>query len=604
MLKTVFHKRVQSVFIFLLLMSCGLLSAQSDSGLGKVLGYKIKSEVLQELLVSHALTQIGRAEEKANPKGSLFSRFDFLMSGFVQDFPKMSIRRSELQVPDKEEWKLYTVNFPIDSFNNHHFYQWLEHIRSLYPLYQTDVALVAVDEKGDITILNSWARKYSIEPYFKFSSDRPQSYIPYLKIQLYRQSVDTMYYRAHKRDTLLFESVSNYPSGLTAKLLIKVPGNQPQNYSHEVLSKTVDTSNAVKRIVNSEKYPPAPFKNYEEKKQYLQAHLMSNIYLYKLRQKMDTIPKEQDFDQLRDSLLPAYDEYLDRCLPLHYGCCWVDYEKVEALKSHLPIDTRFIKEWRDRRFQIVVGEGRPFNKHVEFYKFYVDTTLVLCKRPDPQFEGAPGYEVTGEWRNEVGDGDRSYGVGGEWRYDLFYQPERKRAFIPEIGEFFPPPPLFRRKPAPWWLSGCTMGNSYDTISGHYNLPYLGIGVPVNHYLLALDTETRDVFFVSGKDIFLSEVGPLYTDMKVKWDNSKRILNFDDTSYYLLKDSDYHRYTYIQDRLYSYLVERLDRSNVIYEDEEKVVLRCKGKEYQYLKEIELEVTLYFDDPENLEIKRLN
>lgn len=62
------------------------------------------------------------------------------------------------------------------------------------------------------------------------------------------------------------------------------------------------------------------------------------------------------------------------------------------------------------------------------------------------------------------------------------------------------------------------------------------------------------------------------------------------------------FTYIQDRLYRYLVERLDRSNVIYEDEEKVVLRCKGEEYK--KEIELEVTLYFDDPENLEIKRLN
>ena len=141
------------------------------------------------------------------------------------------------------------------------------------------------------------------------------------------------------------------------------------------------------------------------------------------------------------------------------------------------------------------------------------------------------------------------------------------------------------------------------ISGHYNLPYLGISVPVNHYLLALDTKTRDVFFVSGKDIFLSEVGPLYTDMKVTRDG-ERVLNFDDTYYSLLKDYSYYRYTYIQDRLYCYLVERLDRSNVIYEDEEKVVLRCKGKEYQYLKEIELEVTLYFDDPENLEIKRLN
>ena len=72
--------------------------------------------------------------------------------------------------------------------------------------------------------------------------------------------------------------------------------------------------------------------------------------------------------------------------------------------------------------------------------------------------------------------------------------------------------------------------------------------------------------------------------------------------YLYKKGDWRMlFTYIQDRLYCYLVERLDRSNVIYEDEEKVVLRCKGKEYK--KEIELEVTLYFDDPENLEVRVL-
>jgi hypothetical protein len=582
MLKTVFHKRVQSVFIFLLLMSCGSLSAQSGSDLSKAIKYKIKLQVLQDLQVLHALRMVLRVDDKAIPKSNHFAQHDFIVSGFVQAFPQMLIRRSELQVPSKEGWTLYTVNFPIDSFNNTSFYQRLENVQAIYAIFQTDVALVAVDEKGNITILNSWARKYSIEPYFKFSSNRPQSYIPYLKIQRYNLSVDTIYFRAHKRDTLLFESVSKYPSGVTAKYLIKVPENQPQNYSSEKLSETFDSSNAVKRIINSEKYPPAPFNNYEEKKQYLQAHLMSNIYLYKLRQKVDTIPEGQDFDQLRDSLLPAYDEYLDRCLPLHYGCCWVDYEKVEALRSHLPIDTRFLMERRGR-FQVVVGEGRPFNKHVEFYKFYVDTTLMLTKRPDPQFEGAPSY-----------DGSKRV------RYDLFYHPWLKRTG----DEFYPPPPraLYHRKPDPWWLSGCTMGTSYDTISGHYYLPYRSISAPVNHYLLALDTETRDVFFVSGKDIFLSEVGPLYTDMKVKWDNSKRILNFDDTNYYLLKDSDYHRYTYIQDRLYRYLVERLDRSNITYEDEEKVVLRCKGEEYK--KEIELEVTLYFDDPENLEIKRLN
>jgi hypothetical protein len=599
MLKTVFHWRVQSVFIFLLLMSCGLLSAQSDSDLSEVDEYKIKSTILQDLQVSHALLLAINAEKKILSKGSHLSRYDFIISGFGDFFPLMKIQRSTIQIPNKKGWKLYIVSFPIDSAVNANILKRLEHVHALYPVFQDNAALIALDEDEEIIFLNRWGKKYRIEAYFEFSPNSPQSYIPYLKIRLYRRNVDTMYFRAHKRDTLLFESVSNYPSGVTAKLLIKVPENQPQNYSFEVLSETFDSSNAVKRIINSEKYPPAPFKNYEEKKQYLQAHLMSNIYLYKLKQKMDTIPKGQDFYQLRDSLLPAYDEYLDRCLPLHYGCCWVDYEKVEALKSHLPVDTRFLTERRGR-FQVVVGEGRPFNKHVEFYKFYVDTTLVLCKRPDPQFEGAPGYEVTGEWRNEVGGGDWSYGVGGEWRYDLFYQPERKRAFIPEIGEFFPPPPLYIREPEPWRLSGCTMGTSYDTISGHYDLPYSGIGVPVNHYLLALDTETRDVFFVSGKDIFLSEVGPLYTDMKVGRDG-ERILNFDDTYYSLLKDYSYYRYTYIQDRLYRYLVERLDRSNVIYEDEEKVVLRCKGEEYK--KEIELEVTLYFDDPENLEVRIL-
>ncbi len=577
------------------------LQGQNDSSLSKALEYEIKLKVLQDLQASKYLLLSQRADKLSNPMDREFSTEVFFVSGFFQFFPKMAIRRSALKIPSEEGWRLFTVEIPTEASINGDFFRWVSHVFSVHPIYYRDIALVAVTEEEKVIILSRWAkRNYPIEKYFQFRSDKPESYIPYLKILLYRQSADNMFFRSYKLDTLVFECTSTYHNGIKSKRIIKVPKDTPGKFKTETIERLSGASeNYISSIIR--KYKPVPFKNYEEKKQYLQAHLMSNIYLYKLRQKMDTIPEGQDFDQLRDSLLPAYDEYLDRCLPLHYGCCWVDYEKVEALKSHLPINTRFLMEKRGR-FQVVVGEGRPFNKHVEFYKFYVDTTLVLCKRPDPQFEGAPGYEVTGEWRNEVGGGDRSYGVGGEWRYDLFYQPERKRAFIPEIGEFFPPPPLYIREPEPWRLSGCTMGTSYDTISGHYDLPYSGIGVPVNHYLLALDTETRDVFFVSGKDIFLSEVGPLYTDMKVKWDNSKRILNFDDTNYYLLKDSDYHRYAYIQDRLYRYLVERLDRSNVTYEDEEKVVLRCKGEEYK--KEIELEVTLYFDDPENLEIKRLN
>lgn len=50
-----------------------------------------------------------------------------------------------------------------------------------------------------------------------------------------------------------------------------------------------------------------------------------------------------------------------------------------------------------------------------------------------------------------------------------------------------------------------------------------------------------------------------------------------------------------------MVEWLDCSNVIYEDEEKVVLCCKGEEYK--KEIELEVIFYFDDLEYLEVRKL-
>jgi len=558
------------------------LQGQNDSSLSKALEYEIKLKVLQDLQASKYLLLSQRADKLSKPMDREFSTEVFFVSGFFQFFPKMAIRRSALKIPSEEGWRLFTVEIPTEASINGDFFRWVSHVFSVHPIYYRDIALVAVTEEEKVIILSRWAKKdYSIEKYFQFRSDKPESYIPYLKIQLYRQNADNMFFRSHKLDTLLFECISTYHNGIKSKQIIKVPKDTPSKFKIETTERLSGASeNYISSIIG--KYKPAPFKNYEEKKQYLHAHLMSNIYLYKLRQKMDTIPEGQDFDQLRDSLLPAYDEYLDRCLPLHYGCCWVDYEKVEALKSHLPINTRFLMEKRGR-FQVVVGEGRPFNKHVEFYKFYVDTTLMLTKRPDPQFEGAPGY-----------DGSKRV------RYDLFYHPWLKGTG----DEFYPPPPrvLHHGELDPWWLSGCTMGTSYDTISGHYYLPYRSISAPVNHYLLALDTETRDVFFVSGKDIFLSEVGPLYTEMKVKWDNSKRILNFDDTHYYLFKDSDYCRNVYLQDRLYRYLVERLDRSNVIYEDEEKVVLRCKGEEYK--KEIELEVTLYFDDPENLEIKRLN
>jgi hypothetical protein len=97
--------------------------------------------------------------------------------------------------------------------------------------------------------------------------------------------------------------------------------------------------------------------------------------------------------------------------------------------------------------------------------------------------------------------------------------------------------------------------------------------------------------------------PLYLPYVEDKEARRRVPVHRDPDYsYLYKKGDWRMlFTYIQDRLYRYLVERLDRSNVTYEDEEKVVLRCKGEEYK--KEIELEVTLYFDDPEHLEVRVL-
>ena len=416
----------------------------------------------------------------------------------------------------------------------------------------------------------------------------------YYKLLYYRSFPNGITVEQIRNDTVVFKHVYEWDSGSRKIYRVyysaKIPGKMfgREQLLDDPSTKDITTRKSTKRFEMAK----LPFEGTDDKKRYLFEALMENIYLYKFHQKISSLPDSLDVETLVDSLLPDYDVYLPRMYHLRYGCCWKSEERVKELESRLPSTMAFFFDYEfdsymkgNIKYKYVASEGRIYHKNIEYYKIYMDTLLLWHKREDSQFVGHINWDDFNK----------------DFIYDTYYQKNGKqsnRVSTPLVVN--PNNPLAAR-----YLSECTVGGSFDTAYNHYDYPYQYIKQPrANHYLLALDTENRNVYFLSGKDIFLTQGVPLYLPYSDVTDSGKRIIVHDNPDYSKLYQKGDWRilFTYIQDRLYRYLVERLDRSNVIYEDEEKVVLRCKGEEYK--KEIELEVTLYFDDPENLEIKRLN
>ncbi|MEQ8703331.1 MAG: hypothetical protein RIC19_05405 [Phaeodactylibacter sp.] len=578
-----------------LLLSLNMLAQEVDADLPPEVVYEMKRQILKRYAYFSSLALSNNYKEESRMLShNRLKNTDNIIFGYFTDSPRMHVEKSGLGAVPGTSFHLYKVRFDRIP-ENKDLNDWSAgHIKRLF---QDNLGLFLVDIDTKVVMPIYPTFKNDIISYFNSVPNSPDSYVFFVKALSYLDEDVKVNIDRLTEDSIFINRIRRTEDGFLSHYKYQFSFSDPEKYKIEKI-KILKAKQAKAKIVpRSSAYPKLEtpdFSGTEDKKRYLFEALMENLYLYKFHQKVSALPDSVDPETMIDSLIPDYDVYLPRMYHLRYGCCWVSEARVADLKARLPEMMSFSYDYEREPYlngtidyKFVSAEHRFYYRDIEYYKIYVDSLLLWHKREDPQFADSISWD---DFNNDN-------------IYDTYYQPQWKTITERALRYSYPlvvsPEPLPAR-----YLSQCAWANSLGAANNHYDYPYHYIKQPrANHYLLALDTETRDVYFISGKNIFLTKTVPLYLPYVVDKEARRRVPVHRDPDYsQLYKKGDWRMlFTYIQDRLYRYLVERLDRSNVIYEDEEKVVLRCKGEEYK--KEIELEVTLYFDDPENLEVKIL-
>lgn len=540
--------------------------------------------------------------------------------GYLPDELNWKISQMKLNFTDKD-WKFYKVDFLNDSHNdtlvswsNYKYYSIDDKRVHLSPVNSSFIRLagkknilIAVNKNMQIKFISGSVFCSAIAQDFKLKEKNPESYLPFVLLKLFYLQYKKIEF-ARKEDSLLvFLATGISHSGKTYQYEYYLNPKSPERFV-KTKNVTPKTPYIPSDTIIKNKDPYANYKidlgfaNVEDKKRYMLDALMKNIYMYRLLH-LDSLAERLNIDtttwHLRegvsdlDSLLPNYDEYLGEFALLRYGFGWdttgypYSYFYTEG-KSR--IDQPIFDEPNKlaNHLRIVVGTKRIYDG-VEFYKFYKNRDEILFKRPSKYTEqtggpGAPWCEVG----NFFGHNEKSW-----YRFDYYYHPEYKTEYKLEKKQplscenISPPYPL-----SPPNITDLVTNPFMDYKFGdEFRSPYSFIDHSVDHYLVALDTKTREVYFVSGKDIYLSKAtalyrfggnGPQEPESLEKWELSEKL-------------------TYIRDRLYRYRVESVKEENIISKDDIKMILEVSGWDYD--NKIKLKVTFFNATPEMLKVEEI-
>jgi hypothetical protein len=578
-----------------LLIPCYLKSQESKYVLDEKIKYEIKRQLIKRHDLLQGLTYCEKWSENEMLSFRDWKNTRFIGFGFLPVFPEMKTVPYDIKC---KGLSFYLSSFDFNQKNNSELYGTIQ-AKNIGLSSKRNAGLTALNDEGKIVfIIYNDNKNKNIARFFQLSSRKKGSYIPFIEAQLFGYPYEKeIKYLEKSKDTLIFQVTFRMQMGWRTIFHFFIPIDDPDAFQYKEIKRYQITSVIDSNII--ENNPPSLNEPIQLKSRdkYLKWALMSNLYLKLMDRKVDELDIEYSYNSpYLDSLLPNYDQILPRLELFKYGCCWIDNQSRHELLSKLPYGIKFIYRHYNHQwpinYKIVVGEKRRSYPHIEYYKMILDTSLYLEGVRDHQFKG--NY--------------KEYSKAKPMKsYDSFYS--QKAYYKTKTGEIelIPPPAPMLRYQDEYSLakiiSACTNGYNFDTVRNHYDIAYSNIVRPVNHYLIALDTRTRDVYFLSGKDIFLTKSTPLYMQGIYNRIENFFMINHEPGEKEwneFLTSKEF--FTYLQDRLYRYLVERLDEDNIVYKDEEKMVLRCQGEEYK--KPLELEVIFYYDNPEELEVKVLD
>lgn len=583
--------------------------AQTISNLS--LEYQIKSKVIKNIVLSDLYfrqsfikdSTLLNSDIEITTQGT-FYYLQYPGFGYLPSDLDVEIAPVELKFPD-ENWTLYNIIFlrtpqndTLVSWNNYKYSKayndYIIGSGSLFNLVTRGKLLIAVSKNREIKFISGFDINHPIAQYFKLKNKKPKSYLSFLQLKLFNQQPDKIEFLREENDLLVFATTKFYGKLVSQKEYYIDPKKPDHFVKSRFTTPPISYSQVPKDLIpNNENFKlDLHFTSLEDKKRYILDALMKNIYMHRLlhldnpvaRLNIDTATwqfKEgpSDFDKM----LPNYDEYLAQFKLLEYVCCFTNSGPWECpgLNDKERIEYPIFEPIQlDNKYRLVVGSTRMYG-NVEFYKFYKAKDEVLIRRPNKN--NTEVKNVNGLWCG-VSDGFFGEGEGTQYRYDLYYRPEKQKDKVEGLPEpcAYPPPNELN-----------SIHKIYDNVCPPYKpLPAYGrIIEPVDHYLVALDTKTREVYFLSGKDIYLSKATTLYrpgespqepADIN-KWELPEKLV-------------------YIRDRLYRYRVDKVKEDNIITKDDDKMILEVKGEEYN--KPITLRVIFYNATPEMLSIEKIN
>lgn len=482
--------------------------------------------------------------------------------GYIKDDLEINIRTVDYKFL-KSKWNFFEVLIPWNK-KNERIISWY-HPRLVSFLLGRKY-LIAIDDTGEFKFISSnFSFKHKIAHLFELDFKRPSSYIPFLRLKQYSEQYDLIQY-SHLEDARLVFNAEKKVESYLIKRNIVVDPNFPDDLKTKYLKREKIAMPSEDSLDGKEKFKiplPQSFKDINDKENYLKNALMSNLYLYRIlnlpdltdRLNIDTSNNYFNFGQSDlPELLPNYDEYLGR---------------IELITFDYYYSDNCSEAWKPFQGLITSGKrtivGNTINENIEFYRFYKDTveTLHRSKR-----------KISNE---------------SLLRTHYYYHPdeakredERQEAWVKEFGDSILPPPPYPPEPFPEFIGGISDCSPY-------NIAFAAAWKKrIDYYLLALDPSTREVFFLSGKDIYLTKAMHLYqAGYKTKSKNSKEI------SLALLLE-------YIKDRLYAYQVKSVEESHIIAKDENGILLELEGVEYGNI--ISLKVKFSFNTPDLLEIEK--
>jgi len=516
----------------------------------------IKEKIITAYIKNTAIAKVYFKKKWVEKKEGLtyFSSFitNYTNFGYTQARLEWDVSYSKLPYPDTS-WSLIQISL-LDQPKNDTILA--KDSRLLRKGSYSNPGLVAFNNNTqEIKFISGGYINHSIEKDFNLDSKHPKSYLPFIKLKLFSREYNKIKFLKKEGNILTF---------LGSKI------NKEQNLHNErkwsLNTNTPDVLESGKttwtkpRPMDNRGYLRLGFDGEEDKRKYLFNSLMKNLYLYRFHQlpnlaeklKLDTNTLHYtSYTPVQDSLLPDYDEYLNRMHMVKYNLRLCNKNRKSLISS----------------FQQMRGDSKTGNilfttffENLEFYYIYKDTIETLRSRPNKDLNNY-----------------------GSTRYDYYYQPEEKlknQQSLEKYGVHRPPPSRFPP----------LIKNGGDPNCSFYN-PHLSEKMKgrTDYYLVALDTKTKEVYFISGKDIYLTKALKLYPPI-----NNSAPKNIAEWKLP-------YKLQYIKDRLYHYQVSDISEDNIVSINNEKVVLNVSGTEYG--KKIELKVIFHNDNPEVLSIEKM-